>query len=48
MQFIVVGTSLEEGEKKLQNQSAWQETVGKLKKATIEGSDIFKVTGHRS
>ena len=48
MKKPVAGTSLEESHKKFTNHSAKKTTVSKLKKASVEHSDIVKVTGHRS
>ena len=48
MKAIVAGTNLEESEKKFTNHSARKTTVTKVKKASVERSDIVKVTGHRS
>ena len=48
MKTIVAGTNLEESEKKYTNHRARKTKVSKLKKASVERSDIVKVTGHRS
>ena len=48
MKTIVARTNLEENEKKYTNHSARKTKVSKLKKASVERSDIVKVTGHRS
>ena len=48
MKTIVAGTNLEESGIMFTNHSARKTTVSKLKKARVEGSDLVKVTGHRS